>query len=54
MNSMVGRIGAWFRKVYAALKNAEEALDYRFEDYAVERIKALERRMAALEDAARR
>lgn len=54
MNSIVGGVGAWFRRIYTALKNFEEILDYRFEDYAIERIKELERRITALEDAARR
>lgn len=54
MRRTLTAIGAWLRKLYGALKRAEEALDYRFEDYAVERIKLLEQRIAALEDAARR
>lgn len=54
MRRILPAVGAWFRKVYGALKRLEEALDYRFEDYAVERIKLLEQRIAALEDAARR
>lgn len=54
MHSGLGKIGAWFRQVYEALKNVEDALDYRFEDYAAAQLKALERRIAALEEAARR
>lgn len=52
MNSIASKVGAWFRKIYEALKNFEKAMDYRFEDYAVERIKVLERRITALEDMA--
>ena len=53
MKRMLTAVGASFRKVYAALRHFEESLDY-LEDYAVERIKVLEQRIRALEDAARR
>lgn len=47
-------IGAWFRRVYEVFKRMEEAVDYRYEDYAEGRFKRLERRLAFLESQLRK
>jgi hypothetical protein len=41
---------AWAGRTFRVLKAFEEAIEYRFEDYAEERIDGLERRVALLED----
>jgi hypothetical protein len=46
--------GVWLRKVYGVLQRVGEAIDYKYEDYAEERFKKMERRLAALEDHPRR
>jgi len=47
-------IAAWARTAYHVLKNLEEAAHYRYEDYAQDRFKRLEQRLATLEDQARK
>jgi hypothetical protein len=54
MKSISIKVMAWFRKTYQALKDWEAALDYRYEDYAQERMLKLEERIAALEAAVRK
>jgi len=54
MKSIAGKAIAWFRKIYQALEEMETALDYRYEDYAQERMLKLEQRIAALEAAVRK
>lgn len=49
MKSIAGKVGAWFKQAHLTLKNMEKAMDYHFEDYAIDRLKALEQRIAALE-----
>ncbi|MFI4920129.1 MAG: hypothetical protein ACHQAZ_00645 [Gammaproteobacteria bacterium] len=54
MDSAVSKIGAWFRKAYQAIKDIEDAMDYRYQDYAQARMDRLERRMTALEGTAKK
>lgn len=54
MKDIVSKVGAWFKKIYQVLKNIDDALDYSFEDYAVDRIKALEQRVTILEGMTRK
>ena len=39
----------WADHAFLVLKAVDDAIDYRFEDHAVERFEALERRVALLE-----
>jgi|GEM_PF-3168402 len=50
MKSPFSPLRNWARRTFLALKTMEKAMDYRFEDYAQERLQGLERRVAALED----
>jgi len=54
MKRTLSAAGAWFRRIYEVLKRAEEAMDYRYEDYAGERFKEMEQRLAALENRPRK
>jgi hypothetical protein len=54
MKSTLRVVGVWFRDVYEALKSAEDAMDYRYEDYAEMRFKKLEQRIFVLENATRK
>ncbi|HEV2112049.1 MAG TPA: hypothetical protein VGT99_11900 [Gammaproteobacteria bacterium] len=54
MKRTLTAIGAWFRRVYDVLKRMEEAVDYKYEDYAQERFKKLEQRLASLENKLRK
>ena len=47
-------ISAWIRSAYQVLKNLEAAADYRYEDYAQDRFRRLEQRLAALESQTRK
>ena len=39
----------WGRQAFLKIKAWEDALEYRFEDYALERLNRLEERVAAME-----
>lgn len=54
MKRTMRSVGAWFRRIYEGLKRAEEAMDYRYEDYAETRFKRLEQRLATLENQLRK
>ena len=54
MKRTVGAVGAWFRRVYEALKKAEEAMDYQYEDYAETRFRKIEQRLATIENQLRK
>lgn len=54
MNRTLTAVGAWFRRAYDVLKRMEDAVDYRYEDYAEERFKKMERRLATLENQPRK
>ena len=54
MKDIVSKVGAWFKKTCQLLKKIEDAMEYRFEDYALNRIKALEQRIDTLEDTTRK
>ena len=54
MKRALTAVGAWFRRTYHVLKRMEEAVDYRYEDYAEERFKKLEQRLTALENRPRK
>lgn len=49
MKRTLTAVGAWFRRVYEVLKRMEEAVDFKYEDYAERRFKKLEQRLAVLE-----
>ena len=54
MKRTTAPVGTWFRRVYDALKRAEEAMDYRYEDYAETRFRKIEQRLATLENQLRK
>lgn len=54
MSLTLTAVGAWFRRVYEMLKRMEEAVDFKYEDYAEGRFKKMEQRLAVLEDQLRK
>jgi len=48
MKNIMSKVGAWFKKAYQVVKNFEDAMDYRMEDYLADRIKVLEQRIITL------
>ena len=54
MKRTLTAVGTWFRRAYDVLKKIEEAVDYNYEDYAEERFKKLEQRLAILENKLRK
>ena len=50
MDRVLTAVGAWFRRAYEAVKRMEDAVDYKYEDYAEERFKKMEHRLASLEN----
>jgi hypothetical protein len=54
MKSALRAVSAWFRNIYETLKRAEDAMDYRYEDYAELRFRKLEQRIVVLENASRK
>jgi len=53
MKDLMSKVGAWFKKTYQVVKKIEDAMDYRVEDYALDRIKVLEQRISTLEGTTR-
>jgi hypothetical protein len=50
MDRVLRAVGAWFQRAYEAVKRMEDAVDYKYEDYAEERFKKMEHRPASLEN----
>lgn len=54
MKNIVSKVGAWFKKASQVVKNFEDAMDYRPEDYLRDRVKLLEQRVTNLEGTPRK